>query len=83
LLQPHRAVVANFVPGNFGLFRRNPWQPLAEPLAATRGTPGSHSRNPDVPRNPGCKTLAQMHTWHRLAATRPHRTSRNLICSSH
>jgi len=31
LLQPHRIVVANFVPGNFGLFRRNPWQPLAEP----------------------------------------------------
>jgi len=30
LLQPHRTVVANFVPGNFGLFRRNPWQPLAE-----------------------------------------------------
>ena len=31
LLQPQRAVVANFVPGSFGLFRRNPWQPLAEP----------------------------------------------------
>jgi len=31
LLQPHRTVVANFAPGNFGLFRRNPWQPLAEP----------------------------------------------------
>jgi len=30
LLQPHRTVVANFVPGNFGLFRPNPWQPLAE-----------------------------------------------------
>jgi len=29
-LQPHRAVVVNFVPGKFGLFRRNPWQPLAE-----------------------------------------------------
>jgi len=28
LQQPHRTVVANFVPGNFGLFRRNPWQPL-------------------------------------------------------
>jgi len=25
LLQPHRTVVANF-----GLFRRNPWQPIAE-----------------------------------------------------
>jgi len=24
-------MVANFVPGNFGLFQRNPWQPLAEP----------------------------------------------------
>jgi len=31
MLQPHRTLVANFVPGNFGLFRRNPWQPLAEP----------------------------------------------------
>jgi len=31
LLQPHGIVVANFVPGNFGLFRRNSWQPLAEP----------------------------------------------------
>jgi len=31
LLQAHGTVVANFVPGNFGLFRRNPWQPLAEP----------------------------------------------------
>jgi len=30
LLQPHRTVVANFVPGNFDLFRRNLWQPLAE-----------------------------------------------------
>jgi len=30
LLQPHRTVVANFVPGNFGLFRQKPWQPLAE-----------------------------------------------------
>ena len=34
LLQLHRTVVANFVPGNFGLFRRNPWQPLAEPLGS-------------------------------------------------
>jgi len=24
LQQPHKTVVANFVPGNFGLFRRNP-----------------------------------------------------------
>jgi len=31
LLQPPRNAVANFVPGNLGLFRRNPWQPLAEP----------------------------------------------------
>jgi len=31
LLQQHRTVVANFVPGNFGLFRRNPWKPFAEP----------------------------------------------------
>jgi len=31
LLQLHRTVVANFIPGNFGLFRGNPWQPLAEP----------------------------------------------------
>jgi len=27
LLQPHRTVVANFVPRNFGLFRRNPKVP--------------------------------------------------------
>jgi len=31
LLQPHRTVIENFVPGNFGLFRRNLWQPLEEP----------------------------------------------------
>ena len=31
LLQPHRIAVTNFVPGNFDLFWRNPWQPLAEP----------------------------------------------------
>jgi len=30
LLQPRRTVVTNFVPGDFRLFRRNPWQPLAE-----------------------------------------------------
>jgi len=30
-LQPNGTVVANFVPGKFGLFRRNHWQPLAEP----------------------------------------------------
>jgi len=30
LLQPHKTVIANLVPGNFGLFRRNPWQPLAK-----------------------------------------------------
>jgi len=30
LLQPYRSVIANFVPGNFGVFWRNPWQPLAE-----------------------------------------------------
>jgi len=31
LLQPHRTVVANFVPDSFDLFRRNHWQLLAEP----------------------------------------------------
>jgi len=31
LLHPHRTVVASFVPGNFSLFRRKPWQPLLEP----------------------------------------------------
>jgi len=30
LLQPHRSAVVNFVPGNVGLLRQNPWQPLAE-----------------------------------------------------
>ena len=43
LLQPRRTVVTNFFPGQFGLFRGNP--------------PGSHSRHPVVPRNPGWKTL--------------------------
>jgi len=42
LLQPHRIVFANFVPGNFGLVRRNP---------------GRRSRNPEVPWNSGWKTL--------------------------
>jgi len=28
LLQPHRTVVASFVPTNFGLFLAEPWQPL-------------------------------------------------------
>jgi len=37
LLQPHRTVVANFVPGNLGLFRRNHWQPLAEPWLKNAG----------------------------------------------
>jgi len=31
LLQRHKAVVVNFITGNFGLFYRKPWQPLAEP----------------------------------------------------
>ena len=35
LLQPHRTVVAHFVPGNFGLFRRNPKQPLKPQLKNT------------------------------------------------
>jgi len=36
LLQPHRTVIANFVPDNFGLFRRKPCQPLPEPQAQPR-----------------------------------------------
>ena len=35
LLQQHRTVVVNYVPGNFSLFRRNPWEPLAEPQGST------------------------------------------------
>jgi len=31
LLQLHRTVVEDFVPDNFGLFRRNPRQPIVEP----------------------------------------------------
>ena len=31
LMESCRTVVVNFVPGNFGFFRRNPWQPHAEP----------------------------------------------------
>jgi len=31
LLKPSGTVVANLVPGKFGLFLRNPWQSLAEP----------------------------------------------------
>jgi len=38
LLQTYRTVIANFVPGNFGLFQR---------------TPGSHIRNPEIPQSPG------------------------------
>jgi len=36
LLQPHRNVVVNFVPGNFSLFPQIPWQwqPLTEPLGS-------------------------------------------------
>ena len=30
LLQRHGTVVANLITGNFGLFWRSPWQPLAE-----------------------------------------------------
>jgi len=30
LLQPHRIVVANFVPGNFGPFWQNPCKTLAK-----------------------------------------------------
>jgi len=37
LLQTHRTVVANFVPDKFGLFRRNPWQSLAEPRLKNTG----------------------------------------------
>jgi len=37
LLQTHRTVVANFIPGNFCLFRWNPWQPLAEPRLKNTG----------------------------------------------
>jgi len=29
-LQPHRTVVANIVPGNFGLFQKNQWNPVEE-----------------------------------------------------
>ena len=35
LTQPHRTAVANFVQGDFGHFRRNPYQPLAEPWGST------------------------------------------------
>jgi len=38
LLQPHWTAVPNFVPAISACFG---------------GTPGSHSRNPKVPRNPG------------------------------
>jgi len=40
LLQPHRTVAADFVPGNLGLCRGKPRQPLAEPrLKNTELTP--------------------------------------------
>jgi len=35
LLQSYKTVVANFIPDDFGLFRRNPWQPLAEPWGSS------------------------------------------------
>jgi len=31
LIQSHRTVVENFIPGYLCLFRMNPWQPIAEP----------------------------------------------------
>jgi len=31
LLQPHRTVVAKILPDKFGLYLRNPWQPIADP----------------------------------------------------
>ena len=37
LLQPQRTAVANFLPDKFGLFRRNPWQPIAEPRLKNTG----------------------------------------------
>jgi len=40
-LQPHRHIVANFVQGKFGQFRRNPWKPLA----GTRGSAESRLKN--------------------------------------
>jgi len=43
--KPLRTVFANFVPGQFGLFR-----------GATL-TPGSHFHKPDVAQNLDCKTL--------------------------
>jgi len=36
MLQPHGTVVVNFVPGNFGFFRWNPWQPLVEPWGSPK-----------------------------------------------
>jgi len=53
LLQSPRVVVVNFLPGKFGLFRRNPW------------TPGNHSQNPEVPRNPGWQTQPYRLAWWR------------------
>jgi len=44
LLRPRRAAVANFVPGNFGLFLRHPWQPLAE----SQGSAEPRLKNTDV-----------------------------------
>jgi len=50
LLQPHRTVVANFVLRKFGLFRRNPWQPLAEPqLKNTDVAKRGEARNTVLP----------------------------------
>jgi len=46
LLQPHKTVVANFVAGKFVLFRRNPWQPLAEPW----GSAEPRLKNTGIPR---------------------------------
>jgi len=68
--QPHSTVVANFVPGNFGLFRRNPRQPLTEP----QGSAEPRLTNTDVE-----KRKVQIHTYEHLISNMHWRTV--WICS--
>jgi len=61
-LQPHRIVVANFVPGNFGLFRFNAWQPFAEPW----GSAGRRLKNIELKAIPFTCQYLLISVWNIL-----------------
>jgi len=68
LLQRHRTVVANFVPGNFGLFRRKPWRPPAEPWVSVE------SRSKSTALNDAVSIILSRLSWHEF-------TNHNMSCS--